>query len=67
MDRKANDIPSLPAKRAFVLQLDAEAELPGGRCIGRVEHVVSGKAARFAVLEDLVGFMSEVLQEEKQK
>jgi hypothetical protein len=30
---------------------------------GRVEHVVSGKAARFQSLDELVAFMREVLRE----
>ena len=34
--------------------------------VGRVEHVVSGKAARFQVpLDELVAFMTEVLREVK--
>jgi len=30
---------------------------------GRVEHVVSGKGARFQSLDELIAFMMEVLRE----
>lgn len=53
--------PSLPAHRAFVVQFRAEAELEQGRCVGRVEHVVSGHAAHFHSAEELLAFMAQVL------
>ncbi len=36
--------PSLPAKRAFVGQVHADAQVEQGRWKGRVEHLVSGEA-----------------------
>jgi len=46
---------------AFVVQFRVETDLAQGRCTGRVEHVVSGQAAHFQSLEELVAFMTEVL------
>ena len=51
----------LPAERAFVVQLHVETEVAQGRIIGRVEHVLSGQAAHFDTLEDLLRFIERVL------
>lgn len=48
----------LPADRAFVVQLSADADLAARRVSGRVEHVVSGASARFHSLEQLLHFLS---------
>jgi len=53
--------PSLPAQRAFVVQLHAEAQIEQGEFRGRVEHVVSYQSAHFESLEELVAFMVRVL------
>ena len=55
--------PSLPAKRAFVVQVHADAAVGQGQWQGRVEHLVSYRAMRFESLEELVAFMVEVLTE----
>jgi hypothetical protein len=52
---------ALSPYRAFVVQFRAETEVEQGRCTGRVEHVVSGQATRFASLEELLAFMAQVL------
>ncbi len=52
---------ALSPHRAFVVQFRAETEIEQGRCTGRVEHVVSGEATRFASLEELLAFMAQVL------
>jgi hypothetical protein len=52
---------ALSPHRAFVVQFRAETEVGQGRCTGRVEHVVSGQATRFASLEELVAFIAQVL------
>jgi hypothetical protein len=57
----ADTIHPLPARRAFLVQVHAEAEVPQGRLAGRVEHVVSGQATHFASLEELLAFMARVL------
>ena len=51
----------LPADRAFVVQLHAEADVGQGRVIGRPVHVVSGQATRFDSLEALLMFIAQVL------
>ncbi len=52
---------ALSPHRAFVVQFRAETDIGQGGCKGRVEHVVSGQAARFASLEELLAFMAQVL------
>jgi hypothetical protein len=59
--------PSLPAKRAFVLQVHADAKLEQGQWQGRVEHVVSFQAAHFQSIEELLAFMMKELSELKQE
>jgi hypothetical protein len=51
----------LPAGRAFVVQLRAQAEQAAGFFVGRVEHIASGEACRFASAEELLAFMAAVL------
>lgn len=51
----------LPAERAFVVQLHAEADLARGRMAGRAVHVVSGQATHFDSLEHLLTFIDRVL------
>jgi hypothetical protein len=53
--------PSLPANRAFVVQLQAEAHVEHGEFRGRVEHVVSYQARQFHFLEELAAFMMHVV------
>lgn len=54
---------SLSVHRAFVVEFHAEADLQAGRVIGRVEHVVSGRATSFQSQEMLLAFMAQVLCE----
>ena len=51
----------LPAEWAFVVQFHVGTEPAQGRIMGRVEHVVSGQAAHFDMLEDLLRFIPRVL------
>jgi hypothetical protein len=44
-----------------VVQFGAETEVGQQRFVGRVEHVVSGQAAHFTTLEELLTFMAQVL------
>ena len=53
--------PSLPANRAFVVQLQAEAQVDQGEFHGRAEHLVSFQARRFHSLEELAAFMMQVV------
>ena len=47
---------------AFVVQFRVETDLAQGCCTGRVEHVVSGQAAHFQSLEELLAFIARVLK-----
>ena len=51
----------LPVQRAFVVQLHATAAVAQGQLTGRVEHVLSGQAAHFDTLDELLAFMARVL------
>ena len=67
MHRRRTNIPdpaakrSLPVDRAFVVQLRATAAVAQGQLTGRVEHVLSGQAAHFRTLDELLAFMARVL------
>jgi hypothetical protein len=58
---QADSIHLLPAQRAFLVQVHAEAAVAQGRLAGRVEHVVSGQAIHFASPEELLAFIARVL------
>jgi hypothetical protein len=53
--------PLLSPQRAFVLQFYPETDVEQGHFVGRVEHVVSGRTARFNSLGTLVAFLKRVL------
>ena len=55
--------PAFPPAQAFVVQFGRDTAVDAGRLAGRVEHVVSGKVARFQSLDDLMAFMTEVLRQ----
>lgn len=57
----STDKPSLPANRAFVVQLHAEAQVEQGEFRGRVEHIVSMQATHFHSLEELAAFVAKVV------
>ena len=61
MKPPADTVHPLPAQRAFLVQVHAEAEVAQGRLAGRVEHVVSGQATHFASPEELLAFIARVL------
>ena len=58
--------PSLPAKRAFIVQLRADADIDQGQWRGRVEHLVSFCATHFESLEELLTFMAKMLNESQE-
>jgi hypothetical protein len=49
---------------AFVVQLAADCDPAQGRYTGRVEHVVSGRHARFGSPGELFAFLARVLDPE---
>lgn len=56
-----------PAQRAFVVQVAAfepgESDVP----LGRVEHLVSGKATHFANWPELQAFIEQVLTQAEER
>ena len=55
--------PAFAPEQAFVVHFGSETAVDTGRMVGRVEHVVSRKRARFQSVDELVSFMTEVLRE----
>jgi hypothetical protein len=53
--------PSLPANRAFVVQLRAQPADTPLRWEGRVEHIVSGEAIHFHSPEELLAFIMRIV------
>jgi hypothetical protein len=53
--------PALPTDRTFVVQFRPPGPDGSPTYDGRVEHLVSGQAARFHSLEELLAFMVRVL------
>jgi hypothetical protein len=51
----------LPADRAFVVQLRADADLAMGAVSGRVEHVSSGSATLFDSVDELIAWMHRAI------
>ena len=56
--------PELLPDRAFVLHLDACADLPR-RVVGRIEHVTSAQVAHVTDLRQLLAFMAAVLRQQR--
>ncbi len=52
----------LSPRRAFVVQFREETDAASPRFTGRVEHIVSGHAARFSSPEELWAFFTQVLR-----
>jgi hypothetical protein len=53
--------PTLPAWKAFTVQFSAETGAGRGVFSGRVEHLNSGRRARFASKEDLLAVLDRML------
>ena len=63
MKSQLEQSPAFAPTRAFVVQFGRETDLDTGRMAGRVEHVVSRRAARFQSVDELLVLMTEVLRE----
>jgi hypothetical protein len=53
--------PPLSPQWAFVLQFRAGVDIEQEYCEGRIEHIVSGNAAHFQSLDELLAFIAKVL------
>jgi hypothetical protein len=56
-------VPELPAWKAFVVQFSRETGTPAGIFAGRVEHLSSGRRARFHSQEELVAILEKLVGE----
>jgi hypothetical protein len=59
-----SDLPLYPTDLAFVVELRRDAEIGTGLCLGRVEHLASGRVARFVDGEALLKFLAAPQGEE---
>lgn len=59
--------PTLPSNRAFVVQFRSTTELVPGQQVGRIEHLVSGRATHFESWEQLQGFIEQMLMQVSEK
>jgi hypothetical protein len=57
----------LSPQAAFVVQFVSGSRLDGGTVDGRVEHVASGRSARFDSVDQLLRFLAEVLAHPQRK
>ena len=55
------DRAALPAERAFVVQLRADADLARGIVRGRLEHLTTGAAAVFESIDELIRCMRDAM------
>jgi len=62
--RDVADRPGLPYANAFVVQFTAETDARLEHAGGRVEHLQSGRRARFASTADLLACMVSLLTDE---
>lgn len=60
---EASEPPALPAWKAFVVQFSRESEGKGDVFAGRVEHLSSGRRARFDSPEELLRTLQTLLEE----
>ena len=61
------DAPELPTGKAFVLQLSRDTGPTLRPFAGRVEHLASGRRARFASFEDFRAAVTRLLAESNQR
>lgn len=53
------------SKAAFVIQFRETTDVDAGRLEGKVEHIASYRAARFASIDELLAFIGRVLRDIK--
>lgn len=54
----------MSTRRAFVIQFRPDADLQQKRWEGRLEHISSGHVMHFHSLQELLGFLCEMMQQE---
>ena len=63
----SREAPELPTGKAFVLQLSRDTGPALRPFAGRVEHLATGRRARFASIEDFQAAVIRLLSEAKDK
>ena len=63
MSSAKEDLTPLSVQRAFVVQFRREVDPSQGQCAGRVEHVASGQTTWFDTLDELIAFITRVLDQ----
>ncbi|HYC55041.1 MAG TPA: hypothetical protein VEL28_08895 [Candidatus Binatia bacterium] len=58
---EARPLAPLPSDYAFLVQLGRDTDFGAGMLVGQIEHLVSGRQARFAGREQMLSFMSDTL------
>lgn len=61
--RGADDRPTLPYAKAFVVQFGVETDARLEHVAGRIEHLQTGRRARFRSIEDLLVCLGTMLGE----
>jgi len=56
-------VPELPAWKAFVVQFSRDVGVRPGVFAGRVEHLSSGRRARFNSTDELLTLLEKLLDE----
>lgn len=56
-----DEVPPLPAWKAFVVQFSRETGVEPGAFSGRVEHIESGRRARFASPDSLLAALAKMI------
>jgi hypothetical protein len=57
------EVPTLPVWKAFVVQFSRETGAQPGTFVGRIEHMNSGRRARFASAQELVAALGKMLEQ----
>jgi hypothetical protein len=60
---ESEDVPALPVWKAFVVQFTRETSSQTGAFSGRIEHLSSGRRARFASTKELLATLGRMLDE----
>jgi hypothetical protein len=57
------EVPTLPVYKAFVVQFTRDTRSQAGIFAGRVEHMSSGRRARFASQQELLAVLETMLEQ----
>jgi len=60
---ESEDVPALPVWKAFVVQFSRETRTQTGIFSGRIEHLSSGRRARFGSKEELFAAVDKMLDQ----